>query len=241
MTKEDSDNSSSSDYHPAFGVNNIKNVIPMILDRDKVQYSNWVELFECHAHAYNVLDHIDPKTSRPIGISDDLWKKLDSVVKNWIYGTISRDLLETILCKGATAQEIWDKLKAIFQDKKTTRAVYLEDQFNALHVSNFNGISSYCRELKNLKDQLANVNQAVSEQKMVIRLVLGLVGTDFDTVAAIIQKSDPLSSFETARSHLLLEESRRANDNSAFASSFVPQSSTSSSTSTTTVPPQQQQ
>ncbi|XP_021721479.1 uncharacterized protein LOC110689038 [Chenopodium quinoa] len=192
----------------------------MILDRDKVQYSNWVELFECHANAYNVLDHIDLKTSRPTGLSDDIWKRLDSIVINWIYGTISRDLLETILCKGATAQEIWDKLKAIFQDNKTTRA---------------------CRELKNLKDQLASVDQAVSEQNMVIRLVSGLIGTDLDTVAAIIQQSDPLPSFETARSRLLLEESRRANDNSASASSFVAQSSNSSSASTTTVPPQQQQ
>ncbi|XP_021717936.1 uncharacterized protein LOC110685720 [Chenopodium quinoa] len=132
----------STAFHPTLGVSNIKNVIPLILDREKVQYSNWVELFECHAHAFDVLDHIDPKTPRPIDLFDTMWKRLDSVVKNWIYGTISTDLLETILCKGDTAQQVWDKLKEIFQDNKTTRAVYLENQFNQLYLSKFSDVSS---------------------------------------------------------------------------------------------------
>ncbi|XP_021774366.1 uncharacterized protein LOC110738310 [Chenopodium quinoa] len=120
----------SSVFHPALGVSNIKNAIPLILDREKVQYSNWVELFECHAHAFDVRDHSDPKTTCPADLSDAKWKRLDSVVKNWIYGTISTDLLETILCKGDTSQQVWNKPKEIFQDNKTTRTVYLENQFN---------------------------------------------------------------------------------------------------------------
>ncbi|XP_021762660.1 uncharacterized protein LOC110727406 [Chenopodium quinoa] len=214
----------SSVFHPAPGVSNIKNAIPLILYREKVQYSNWVELFECHAHVFDVLDYIDPQTTRHVDLSDAMWKRLDSVVKNWIYGTISTDLLETIMCKGDAAEQVWDKLKEIFQDNTTTRAVYLENQFNQLYLSKFSDISSYCRELKNLKDQLANVDQFVSEQKLVIRLVSGLVNTYFDTVATMIQQTTSLPSFETARSRLLLEESRRAKDSSSQASSFVAQS-----------------
>ncbi|XP_021733887.1 uncharacterized protein LOC110700632 isoform X2 [Chenopodium quinoa] len=203
MGKDDEipSSSSSSDYYPVLGVNNIKNVFPLILDREKVQYSNWVELFECHTHAYNVLDHIDPKTTKSTDISDEMWKRLNSIVKNWIYSTISKDLLETVIEKGVAAQQIWDKLKAIFQDNKTTRAVYLENQFNALHLSKFSDISSYCRELKNIKDQLANVYQPVSEQKMVIRLVSGLVNTDFDTVAARYNKR---TLFPHSKLHVLV-------------------------------------
>ncbi|XP_021747222.1 uncharacterized protein LOC110713067 [Chenopodium quinoa] len=212
--------------------------ILLTLDPEKVQYSNWVELFKCHAHAFNVLDHIDSKTKKPADVFDAMWKKLDSVVKNWIYDTISIELLETVLCKGDTTQQLWNKLKEIFQDNKTTRAVYLENQFNQVHLSIFSDIASYCRELKNLKDQLANVDQPVSEQKLVIRLVSGLMNTDFDTVAATIQQTEPLPSFKTARSRLLLEESRRANDVSASASSFVAQSGSSGQPTAAT--PQQQ-
>lgn len=33
----------STEFHPTLAVNNIRNAIPLILDREKVQYSNWVE------------------------------------------------------------------------------------------------------------------------------------------------------------------------------------------------------
>ncbi|XP_021747901.1 uncharacterized protein LOC110713761 [Chenopodium quinoa] len=105
----------STEYHPALSVNNIKNAIPVILDREKVQYSNWVELlFEVHCHAFNVLDHIDSTVAKPTDISSSLWLRLDSIVKQWLYGTISIDLLHTVLCRGDTAQQVWNKLKDIF-------------------------------------------------------------------------------------------------------------------------------
>lgn len=100
----------------------------------------------------------------------------------------------------------------------------MENQFNSLHLSNFSHISSYCQQLKSLKDQLANIDQLVSEQKLVLCMVSGLVNTDFDTVASMIQQMDPLLSFETARSRLLLEEARRAQKLLGKQQSFVVQS-----------------
>lgn len=61
-------------------VNNIKNAIPLIPGREKVKYSNRVEFFGCHAHPFNVLDHIDPNTHCPT-VSKPMWKRLDSIVK----------------------------------------------------------------------------------------------------------------------------------------------------------------
>ncbi|XP_021735756.1 uncharacterized protein LOC110702358 [Chenopodium quinoa] len=125
----DSSPPSPPEFHPALSVSNIKNCIPLILDRHSAKYSNWEELFEVHAHAYNVLDHINSKTPRPTGVSDPLWQRLDSIVKQWIYSTISSYLLDTVLAKGDTAQQVWDKIKAIFQDNKANWALYLEKQF----------------------------------------------------------------------------------------------------------------
>ena len=68
-------------YYPALSVSNIENDIPLILNREKVHYSNWVELFEIHCHAYDVLDHIDSTKPRPPDMSEALWKQLDFVVK----------------------------------------------------------------------------------------------------------------------------------------------------------------
>lgn len=49
-----------------------------------------------HAHAFNILVQITTDTKRPSDISDVLWARLGSTIK-WIYGTISSDLLQTIL------------------------------------------------------------------------------------------------------------------------------------------------
>lgn len=43
-------------------------------------------------------------------------------------------------------------------------------------------------------------------------MVVGLTNTNYDNIASIIQQSDLLPTFETARSRLLHEKSRRAKD-----------------------------
>ncbi|XP_021713587.1 uncharacterized protein LOC110681770 [Chenopodium quinoa] len=82
----------SNDYHPANSISNIKNEVPEILDCDKGNYGSWVELFEIHCHSCNVIDHIDPKSPRPTDLTTAQWNRLDSIVKKWIYNTISADL-----------------------------------------------------------------------------------------------------------------------------------------------------
>lgn len=82
-------------FHPVLGLTNIKTHITFVLDMENVQYSNWVELFENYALVYNVLDHINTSIPRPSDINESMWKRLDGVVKQWIYCTISIDLLQT--------------------------------------------------------------------------------------------------------------------------------------------------
>lgn len=62
----------------------LKIVSILILDHEQVQYSNWIELFECHTHAFNVLDHINLNNTRPSDVTIDMWTRLDSIVEQWI-------------------------------------------------------------------------------------------------------------------------------------------------------------
>jgi hypothetical protein len=99
--------------HHALTVNNITNFIKITLDIEKSQYTTWSELFTIHAQAYDVLDHIIPSivstsSSRPPKETDPaLWKRLDAIVLQCIYGTISTDLLHTIIERNSTAQSAW--------------------------------------------------------------------------------------------------------------------------------------
>lgn len=222
-------------YHPALAVSNIKNLVPIVLEMENGQYSSWAELFKIHCRAYQVIDHIIPaqsssadgkastqatdSSSAAVSATDPaLWSRLDAIVLQWIYGTISNDLLHTILMPDSTAQQAWERLQNIFQDNKHSRAVYLENQFSQVRQDNFPSITAYCQELKMLSDQLSNVGAPVSNQRLVLQLITGL-NESYDGVATFIQQSDPLLPFYEARSRLILEETRKAKQAALAASS----------------------
>lgn len=194
-----------SKLHPALTITNIRNLIPITLEMEKSQYTSWSELFKIHCRAYQVLDHIikptnqEPSSSAPT----ESWSRIDAIVLQWIYGTISNDLLHTILTPDTTAIQAWDRLAGIFQDNKNSRALYLERQFATINLDSFPNISTYCQELKVLADQLANVGTPVSDTRMVLQLIAGLTES-YDSVATIIQQADPLPTFYEARSKLIL-------------------------------------
>ncbi|XP_074318189.1 uncharacterized protein LOC141654984 [Silene latifolia] len=169
---------------------------------------SWAELFLNTARAFDVLDHVAPPKDAVLK-KDGNWDRLDAIVKQWIYRTISIDLLHTILEPGATAQQAWDRLKDIFNDNQNSRAVTLEQQFSNIHMDNYLNVSAYCQALKMIADQLANVGSKVPETRLVLQLITHL-SEGYDSVATIIQQSDPLPSFYKARSMLTMEEARKA-------------------------------
>ncbi|XP_010693283.2 uncharacterized protein LOC104906246 [Beta vulgaris subsp. vulgaris] len=139
----------------------------------------------------------------------DLWSRLDAIILQWIYDTISKDILHTIIQPGSTAAQAWTCLRDLFHDNKNSRVVILEHPFSHLNIADFRNASSYCQTLKMLADQLANVGSPVSNQRLVLQMVVGLTEA-YNGVASIIQHRDPLPLFSTARSMLILEETSLA-------------------------------
>ncbi|XP_057518472.1 uncharacterized protein LOC130799391 [Amaranthus tricolor] len=104
---------SSSSYHPALSVTNVKSLIPLVLDVDKVEYTPWATLFRSTAKVYKVLDHIDPQAKKQ-EVDYNVWEQLDAIVLQWIYGTISTHFLLKILDEKAMAMTTWNRLSEIF-------------------------------------------------------------------------------------------------------------------------------
>lgn len=198
---------SSTALHPAQTVNNIKSHVPLTLDLKKVQYNIWAELFQVVARAHLVMDHLDGSPQDP-AVPNEKWKQIDAIVLSWIYGTISEDLLLTIIKPGSTARDAWLRVKNLFHDNKSARAADLENQFNHCELASFPDVNSYCQHLKSLADQLSDVDHTVSDQRLVLQLINGLTPA-YDTVGSIISNQEPLPSFLTARSMLLRDETRR--------------------------------
>jgi len=104
--------------HLAFTISNITNFIKITLSIEKGQYNTWSELFKIHARVHEVIDHIIPTEAATspdlITIDPNFWKRLDVVVLQWIYDTISDGLLHTTIERDSTAEQAWNQLFNIF-------------------------------------------------------------------------------------------------------------------------------
>ncbi|XP_074297678.1 uncharacterized protein LOC141628430 [Silene latifolia] len=179
-----------------------------MLDGVKITYSSWVKLFTLHAKRYKVSHHIDG--TPPRADTDPKYAErceIDAHVLQWIYGSISEDLLIRILETDSTAYEVWTRLKNHFHNNKGARAAALEHEFTNLSLSKCGSMDDYCQKLKDLATQLTNVGSSVTDQRLVLQMVRGLPAS-YDTVGAYINQLFP--AFEMARSMLQLEEHRRS-------------------------------
>ena len=199
--------SNSKVIHPVYTVTNIQNKV-RVLDGVKVSYSSWVRLFQLHAKGYKVTAHIDGTT--PPAKTDpsyEEWAEIDAIVLQWIYGTLSDDLLMRVLVTDSTAYQAWLRIQTIFLNNKGARAAALEHEFNNLTLKSMPSLESYFQKLKELSDQLNDVDNPVNEQRLVLQLVRGLP-SEYDTVASYINQTLP--SWESACSMLQLEHHRQS-------------------------------
>ncbi|XP_019435827.1 PREDICTED: uncharacterized protein LOC109342262 [Lupinus angustifolius] len=174
---------------------------------ENVQYATWAELFKIHARSHMVLHGII-LSSTSLAVSDHdtkLWSTLDVVVLQWIYATMSHDLLHTILELDATSMEAWNRLRDIFQDNKNSWAITLEQELSHTNMEDFPNAFAYCQRLKELSDQLKNVGAPISNNCLVPQIVAGLTEA-YNGVATLIRQSDPLPQFYPTRSMIMLEE-----------------------------------
>ncbi|XP_050920148.1 uncharacterized protein LOC127137767 [Lathyrus oleraceus] len=197
---------SKSEFHPTLAVPNIRNHIPIILEMEKDQYGTWAELFRIHAHSHRVLYHIVPTIGKePPVVTDanhEQWSTLDATVIQWIYFTISTDLLITIVEPNSTAIKAWNRLEYIFQDNQNARAVTLEQELSNTRMEDFPNVSAICQRFKMIYDQLRN-------HRVVLQLIFGLPKA-YRSVATLILQRNPLPKFYQARSMLTLKEASMA-------------------------------
>ncbi|XP_057532887.1 uncharacterized protein LOC130810775 [Amaranthus tricolor] len=201
---------SSHSFHPALAVSNIKTHVPITLEMENIQYANWAELFKVHCRSHRVLHHIiKPKnpdgTDKEPDDDHDMWDTLDAAVVQWIYSTISTDLLNTVIEADVSAMTLWNRLRDLFQDNENSRAVALDHEFNNTYLRDFPSVSAYCQHLKTLADQLKNVGAPVSNNRLVLRMVAGLTSA-YQGVASVIRHKKVLPPFYEVRSMLALEE-----------------------------------
>lgn len=117
----------------AFGVNNIKTHITVILDLNDHDNDASRELFLTHFLAFNVVGHID-ETLLPKGDNDGPWLKHDGLVKLWIYRTLAQPLFRSSFKPGGTTRDIWLRIENQFRNNKEARTIQLDNELRTTEI-----------------------------------------------------------------------------------------------------------
>lgn len=126
--------------HKAYSVSNIKAHVPLQLNLEQLNYDMWAEIFSNHCSGFDVEDHInamyDPTEANPNNTPpiDAEWRKLDSIVKSWIYGTITPSLLQNIFQRNLTPRKAWLNLHSLFRLTKKPKLSNLTNIYAPLHL-----------------------------------------------------------------------------------------------------------
>ncbi|KAI3792415.1 hypothetical protein L2E82_06292 [Cichorium intybus] len=198
---EASSNSKGNPTDKIYGITNIKSYVPLLLDLDRLNYDSWKELFKTHCIGYSVFDHLEGTSSHG---DDPEWNKVDAVVKQWIYGTLTQPLLQSILKPDSTAADVWKAIQDLFHENKESKAMELDDELRNIVIGD-STIMEYCTRLKSISDLLANIGAPVPERNLVIYALNGL-SPKYAHIVTTIRHQKPFPSFLEMRSMLTLEE-----------------------------------
>ncbi|XP_026458513.1 uncharacterized protein LOC113359030 [Papaver somniferum] len=143
--------------HPAFVVTNIKTLIPILLD---IKHDEFLHEFFCSnsISKLTIWNFFIGGSATPTDLDAATMKQLDALCCQWMFSTMAKDLILTVLKSGKTAKEIWDHLKKLFQDNKGSRATTLESKFVNLKSTECNGVDNYCDKLKSFSDRLSDLD-----------------------------------------------------------------------------------
>ncbi|XP_044401065.1 uncharacterized protein [Triticum aestivum] len=193
----------------AVAVPSVKTLVPITLDLNAGNYMHWRGLL-CK---YALEDHIAEATT--FG-PDNQWKRLDALVRSWLYGAISVDIAGMVMdtSAAATAHVVWTAIEGLYCDNADTRAIYLEQEFYSLQQGVLS-MTDYCKKQKALAAELS-----APDKGLVLNTLRGL-NKRFQHMRTLISIQKPLPSSNEMRSALILEELSSGTDSDPPHMAFV--------------------
>jgi hypothetical protein len=180
-------------HSQACAVQNVKYLIPIVLDLKSSHYSKWRGYLLLALGRYALKDHVLSDVSRP---TDSHWQRMDCVVVSWIFNSISPELLDIIHAHdGVSARAAWLGIVEQFLGNRESRALLLDAEFRNLSQGDLT-VDDYCRKLKGMADALADLGEPVNDRTLVLNVLRGL-NERFLFMTHIITRQRPFPSSPT--------------------------------------------
>ncbi|XP_066167336.1 uncharacterized protein [Oryza sativa Japonica Group] len=149
---------------------------------------------------------------------------MDCVVLGWLYGSISATLMQEVISPTTTTRSVWRDLELHFLDNGERRAVNLTAEVHHLQQGDLS-IGDYCRRLKVLTDNLADVGESIKDRSLVLMLI-GSLNDKFDNLRSLLPLQVPFPTFAKAHAQLLLDELTKGHRPAGTAMALLAASST---------------
>ena len=189
-------------HSQAAAVQNIKNLIPIVLDLQASNYSKWRGFILLILGRFALKDHV---LSDAIHLHDAAWSRMDCVVVSWIFNTIAPDLLDVVHERdGITARAAWLGLEQQFFNNRESRAMLLDAEFRTLCQGTLS-VDEYCRKMKHMADALADLGKPVLDRTLVLN-VLRSLNERFQFMSQLVTRQKPFPSFADVCADLRLAE-----------------------------------
>jgi hypothetical protein len=185
----------------AVAVLNVRSLVNIILDSSSTTYASWRDLMIMVLERYALLDHVDSDVAPS---TDPSWRRMDSVVLNWISNSITPELHQVVRERGATVRHLWLAIENQFLGNREQRTLHLDAAF-CNFVQGDLTVGEYCRKFKNMADALSDLGSPVDDRILILNILRGL-NPRFEHLGAIIRRYMPFPSFLKVRDDLILEE-----------------------------------
>ena len=95
---------------------------------------------------------VDPST-KPMGVSDEEWKKLDRKAKNTIQLCVSDSVLMNVSGE-TTTKALWDKLGTLYQSKSRVNKLFLWKKLYNLRMKDGDSVTEHLNAFNTMVSQL---------------------------------------------------------------------------------------
>jgi hypothetical protein len=137
-------------------------------------------------------------------VSIPTWDRIYSVVKSWIWGTISPDFHDITRQLGHIACDAWLALENHFLSNCETRALHIDATFRSF-VQGDLSVIDYCQMMKGFANSLSDLDIDVIDRVLMLNVMCGL-NKNFMHLRAIFTHVTPFPSFQKVLNDLCLEE-----------------------------------
>jgi hypothetical protein len=151
------------------------------------------------------------------------WRKSDDKAQKILMDSMKNHLI-SIITKKETAKEMFDALKKLFERDSTSRSIALRTQLHTIKMTISESIASYFTRVTELRDQLGDIGETISDKELSIYILRGLPNSWESFVQSMSGRSK-IPKFNKLWADCTEEEARLAakhgsshNENHALAS-----------------------